>query len=230
MAAITVVWLSDVDHRGRDFGRRPRRSRGRPGMDRAGRPPRTRRGRHRWRRRGALALAAVVGGSALAACGVETTDSQGRQVLNWYINPDGQETLTGLAEECSTDDYTIRIQLLPTSATDQRTQLARRLAADDSTTNLMSLDPVFVPEFANAGWLAPFEGELGEQALEGVLDGAAESATWEDEVVVARQWANIQVLCFRKSLAEAGGLDMSQPVTWEEIIDAADSEGGTVGV
>src|SRR5690606_13676999 len=78
--------------------------------------------------------------------------------------------------------------------------------------------------------LAPFEGELGEQALEGVLDGAAESATWEDEVVVAPQWANTQVLWFRKSLAEAAGLDLSQPVTWEEVIDAADSEGGTVGV
>ncbi|MDP9820600.1 extracellular solute-binding protein [Nocardioides massiliensis] len=195
--------------------------------ERARRAPR---GRHRWRRRGALALAAVVGASTVAACGVPTVDDQGRAILNWYINPDGQETLTALAEECSTDDYTIQIQLLPTSATDQRTQLARRLAADDATTNLMSLDPVFVPEFANAGWLAPFEGERGEKALEGVLDGAAESVQWNDEVVAAPQWANTQVLWFRKSLAEAAGLDMSQPVTWQEIIEAADAEGGTVGV
>lgn len=162
----------------------------------------------------------------LAGCG----GSDGT-TLNWYINPDGQETLNALAEECSTDDYDIAIQLLPASATDQRTQLARRLAAGDSSTDLMSLDPVFVPEFANAGWLAPFEGELADQALDDdVLAGAAETVTWEDEVVAVPQWANTQVLWYRRSLAEAAGLDMEQPVTWSEVIEAAADEGGTVGV
>ncbi len=163
----------------------------------------------------------------LAGCG----GSDDTTTLNWYINPDGQETLNALAEECSTDDYDIAIQLLPASATDQRTQLARRLAAGDSSTDLMSLDPVFVPEFANAGWLAPFEGELADQALDDdVLAGAAETVTWEDQVVAVPQWANTQVLWYRRSLAEAAGLDMEQPVTWAEVIDAAADEGGTVGV
>lgn len=162
----------------------------------------------------------------LAGCG----GSNGT-TLNWYINPDGQETLNALAEECSTDDYDIAIQLLPASATDQRTQLARRLAAGDSSTDLMSLDPVFVPEFANAGWLAPFEGDLAEQAVDDdVLAGAAETVTWEDEVVAVPQWANTQVLWYRRSLAEAAGLDMEQPVTWSEVIEAAADHGGTVGV
>lgn len=179
------------------------------------------------RRRRTAAAAAALGAGLLAACGSGGSAS----TLNWYINPDGQDTLAALAEECSTDEYDIAIQLLPTSATDQRTQLARRLAAEDGSTNLMSLDPVFVPEFANAGWLAPFEGEQADRVVDDdVLAGAAESAVWEDEVVAAPQWANTQVLWFRRSLAEAAGLDMDQPVTWNEIIDAADSEGATVGV
>lgn len=196
------------------------------------RDPRRRGRTGRFRRRAALATAAVVGGTALAACGTaSTTDAEGRAVLNWYINPDGQETLTELADQCSTDDYVIRIQLLPTSATDQRTQLARRLAANDATTNLMSLDPVFVPEFANAGWLAPFEGELADRVLDDdVLAGAAETVMWNDEVVAAPQWANTQVLWFRRSLAEAAGLDMEQPVTWSQVIEAAADQRGTVGV
>ena len=45
---------------------------------------------------------------------------------------------------------------------------------------------------------------------------------WNDQVVAAPQWANTQVLWFRKSLAEAAGLDMSQPVTWDQVIDAAE--------
>jgi len=164
--------------------------------------------------------------SMLAACG----GGSGKATLNWYINPDGQDTLNALAKSCSTDDYQIKINLLPSSATDQRTQLARRLAAEDSSTDLMSLDPVFVPEFANAKWLAPFEGELADQVLDGVLDGPADIVTWEDKVVAAPQWANTQVLWYRKSLAEAAGLDMTQPVTWDQVIDAAADNDGTVGV
>lgn len=180
------------------------------------------------RRAIAGAAAATLGLSLLAACG---SGDDGKPTLNWYINPDGQETLTALAEKCSTDDYDIAIQLLPASATDQRTQLARRLAAGDSSTDLMSLDPVFIPEFANAGWLEPFKGELADQVLDDdVLDGAAETVQWNDEVVAAPQWANTQVLWYRKSLAETAGLDMSEPVTWDQVIDAAAENDGTVGV
>ncbi|GAB2876064.1 ABC transporter substrate-binding protein [Myroides odoratimimus subsp. xuanwuensis] len=172
----------------------------------------------------------VLTSSLLTACGIASGDD-GKPTLNWYVNPDGVDTLTTLAEECSTDDYDIEVQLLPSSATDQRTQLARRLAADDDATDLMSLDPVFVPEFANAGWLLEFEGEQGEKLIEDdVLKGAAETVQWEDKVYAAPQWANTQVLWYRKSLAEAAGLDMSQPVTWDQIIEAADQNGGTVGV
>lgn len=175
----------------------------------------------------AVTLSATLSVSVLAACG----SGSGKPTLNWYINPDGQVTLNKLATDCSTDEYNIEIQLLPASATDQRTQLARRLAAGDSSTDLMSLDPVFVPEFANAEWLAPFEGESAGKVLDDdVLKGAAETVLWDDKVVAAPQWANTQVLWHRRSLAEAAGLDMSKPVTWDEVIDAAADNDGTVGV
>jgi multiple sugar transport system substrate-binding protein len=184
------------------------------------------------RRRLVAALATLACGSALlTACG---GGDSGKPTLNWYINPDGQDTLTMLAKECSTDEYDIAIQLLPASATDQRTQLARRLAAGDSSTDLMSLDPVFVAEFANAGWLEPFTGDRAEAVLDDdVLAGAADTVVWEDEVVAAPQWANTQVLWYRESLAETAGLDIGpdSPVTWSQVIDAAASvEGATVGV
>lgn len=186
-----------------------------------------RRAPRRLRRRVTAAGAAVLASGLLAACG-----SDGKPTLNWYINPDGQGTLTALAQQCSKGKpYDIAIQLLPASATDQRTQLARRLAAKDSSTDLMSLDPVFVPEFANAGWLAPFKGKLADQVLDDdVLAGSAETVKWENQVVAAPQWANTQVLWYRRSLAKAAGLDMTQPVTWKQVITAAEENNGTVGV
>ena len=38
------------------------------------------------------------------------------------------------------------------------------------------------------------------------------------------------MLWFRRSLAEAAGLDMTQPVTWDQVIEAAADNDGTVGV
>lgn len=181
-----------------------------------------------WRHLG-VAATLVLAASTLTAC-----SESGRPTLNWYINPDGQATLTSLAEQCSTDDYDIAIQLLPTGATDQRTQLARRLAANDSTTDLMSLDPVFVPEFANAGWLVEFEGEDADAVVDDdVLAGPADTVTWEDKIYAAPQWANTQVLWYRQSLADAAGISDALEqgtATWQQVIDAAADNGGTVGV
>lgn len=174
---------------------------------------------------------AVLATTTLSACG-----DSGKPVLNWYVNPDGVATFEKYAKSCSTGDYDIAVQQLPNSATDQRTQLARRLAAKDSSTDLMNLDPVFVAEFANAGWLEPVEGELADAingSLEGggdYLAGAANTVTWNDKVYAIPLWANTQVLWYRKSLAEAAGLDMTKPVTWKQVIDAASDNGGTVGV
>jgi multiple sugar transport system substrate-binding protein len=172
----------------------------------------------------------------LAAGGLTACGGSGKPVLNWYVNPDGVDTFEKYAKECSTDDYDIDVQLLPNGATDQRTQLARRLAAEDSSTDLMNLDPVFVAEFANAGWLQEVTGDLADAITTSVegegdyLSGAAETVTWDDKVYAIPLWANTQVLWYRKSLAQAAGLDMTQPVTWDQVIQAAADNGGTVGV
>jgi multiple sugar transport system substrate-binding protein len=195
---------------------------GGPGARRAG-GSRRKRTRRAW----ASGLVAALAATALSACGAD----DGPPTLNWYVNPDGVDTLTALAKSCSTDDYKIAIQLLPSGATDQRTQLARRLAAKDSSTDLMSLDPVFVAEFANANWLKQLPDDVAAKATDDdVLQGAADTVTWDDGVYAFPQWANTQVLWYRKSLAQAAGLDMSQPVTWDQVIDAAADNGGTVGV
>lgn len=180
-------------------------------------------------RRIGVAATLVLAASTLTAC-----SSSGKPTLNWYINPDGQVTLNALAERCSTDEYDIAIQLLPTGATDQRTQLARRLAANDSTTDLMSLDPVFVPEFASAGWLLELPEEVASEVVDDdVLAGPADTVTWEDKIYAAPQWANTQVLWYRTSLAEAAGIDdalQEGTATWEQVITAAAENDATVGV
>ena len=184
----------------------------------------------RARRVVAAAVATVMALAGLAACGGDS----GTPTLTWYINPDpnpppdfeGTFGQAGIAERCSNDEYTVETQILPQSATEQRIQLLRRLAAEDPAIDLMSLDPVFTAEFADAGYLA----DLPQELADGMLQGAVDGASWDGKMVVAPLWANTQILWYRKSMAEAAGLDMTQPVTWDQIIDAAAAEGGKVGV
>jgi multiple sugar transport system substrate-binding protein len=149
--------------------------------------------------------------------------------LVWYINPDsgGQ---AAIAKVCSTDRYTITTQTLPQDANQQRVQLARRLEAHDSGIDLMSIDPPYTAEFANGGLLAPIPEDEQAKLKEQSFKGAADAATWEGKLVVYPFWSNTQVLWYRKSFVEKAGLDMSQPVTWDQIIKAAADNGGTVAV
>ena len=164
----------------------------------------------------------------LAACQGES----GPPVLTWYTNPDagGQARIAQQCTEAADGEYVIETAGLPRDASSQRDQLARRLAAQDSSIDLMSLDPPFIPEFANAGFLAPVPPDVAERVSEGVVEGALLGATWEDELVAVPFWANTQLLWFRTSVAEEAGLDLTQPVTWAQLIEAAAATDTYLGV
>jgi multiple sugar transport system substrate-binding protein len=174
------------------------------------------------------ALSLVLGATLLAGCGSD----DGPPTLTWYINPDdgGQAAIAQRCTEEAGGEYRIETSLLPNDAASQREQLARRLAAGDSSLDIMSLDPPFIPELAEPGFLAPVPDEVAERTTQNVVDGALAGAQWKDELVTVPFWANTQLLWYRKSVAEAAGLDMSQPVTWQQLIDAAADQGKYLGV
>ena len=90
----------------------------------------------------------------------------------------------------------------------------------------MSLDPPYIPEFAQAGFLAPVPDDVaaaGDRGRRPVRPSSG--STWNDELVAVPFWANTQLLWYRKSVAEAAGLDMTQPVTWDQLIKAAQDAG-----
>jgi multiple sugar transport system substrate-binding protein len=176
---------------------------------------------------------AILGGllGAGACAGGDT--GAATPVLGWYINPDngGQAELAAACSAASGGRYRITVSTLPNDASGQREQLVRRLAAKDRSIALMSLDPPFVAEFAEAGFLRPFTPDEAAGFTAGVLDGPVEGATWNGRLVAAPFWANSQLLWYRKSAAARGGVDPAAgPVTWDQVIAAAEKAGVTVGV
>lgn len=182
----------------------------------------------RVRVRAAAGLTLAVGATLLTGC----SSSEGPPALTWYINPDdgGQAEIAARCTDQSGGAYTIETSLLPNDAASQREQLARRLAAGDKTMDIMSLDPPNVPEFAEPGYLAPVPDDVAARTTANVVDGALAGARWKDKVVAVPFWANTQILWYRKSVAEAAGVDLSQPVTWQQLMDAAASQGKFLGV
>jgi len=174
-----------------------------------------------------------LGRAALVVLLVACRPAPDPRALTWYVNVDngGQERLAARCSAASGGRYRIQVIELPRDATSQREQLVRRLAARDASIDLMNLDPPFVPELATAGFLRPFtEGEARELTA-GVLKAPLEAAIWGGRLVAVPLWANTQLLWYRRSVARRAGLDLeARPVTWAQLVDAAERTGTTVEV
>ncbi|MBW0103792.1 extracellular solute-binding protein [Pseudonocardia sp. KRD291] len=178
-------------------------------------------------RRRSRALAAGVVAAAmvgLAGCGAGPT---GPPTLNWYINPDdgGQAEIAARCTAASGGAYQIEVSTLPNDAAEQRQQLVRRLAANDSSIDIMSIDPPYIPEFAEAGFLAPIPEDVARRSTAGVVNSAIEGSTWRGRLVTVPFWANTQLFWYRKSMIAGSGLDPTRPVTWDQLVAAAQRKG-----
>ena len=144
--------------------------------------------RSRRRRSRAAGTVLLIAAGLLTACGKGTSAN----ALTWYINPDNGAQ-AHLAQKCSAASngrYSISISTLPTEADAQREQLVRRLAAKDASIDIMSLDPPFTAEFANAGYLRTFSAQEAPDFTNGVLPAPVKTATWKGNLVAAPFWAN----------------------------------------
>jgi multiple sugar transport system substrate-binding protein len=164
----------------------------------------------------------------LAGCG----PAEDTPVLTWYTNPDdgGQAAIAEKCTDAAGGAYRIETSILPNDAASQREQLTRRLAAGDTSMDIMSLDPPFIPELAEPGFLAVPPSEVAEATTQDTLEGALAGATWRDTLVTVPFWANTQLLWYRKSVAEEAGLDMTGPVTWDQMIEVARDQDKDLGV
>jgi multiple sugar transport system substrate-binding protein len=182
-----------------------------------------------WPRSAALVSAVAVSSAFLAACG--GGDETGATQLNLYINPDSSGSTHEVARVCSEESngaWNLNVNVLPATADGQREQLVRRLAAGDESVDIMLVDPPYMPELANAGWLMSLEDHRDE-ILKDILESPIESAEWKGELFGAPYSANTQLMWYRKSVVQQAGLDMTKPVTWDQVIDAAIKTGTTIG-
>ena len=177
-----------------------------------------RRSRSRFRGLAAGGVGIALASAALAACGTSSA-STGPVTLSLYLYPDSSgaaQTAINNCDKQSGGKYTISYQQLPASADGQRQQLVRRLAAHDSTIDILGLDVTWEAEFAQAGWIEPWTGANKAQAENGTLKPALQTAMWKGQLVAVPDNTNTQLLWYRSDLVP------NPPKTWAEMFaDAA---------
>lgn len=163
----------------------------------------------------ALAASALV----VAACGGGSSSS-GTVTLNWWAGNQPGGSFQKAAEYCSQQSdgkYKIKVNLLGTDADSQRQSLVRRLAAGDSSIDLMAMDVVWTAEFAEAKWILPFPSDKAAELKQGRLAGPLKTATYQNQLYAAPGNSNTQLLWYRKS--QLNGQPV--PKTWQQLIDTA---------
>jgi len=170
-----------------------------------------------WRPVIGLAVAALTA-AGLAACGTAGA-STGPVTLNFYFYPDNSgatQTAINNCDKQSDGKYTISYQVLPQAADGQRQQMVRRLAAHDSTMDILGLDVTWEAEFAQAGFIEPWTGANKAEAEDGTLGPALNTALWKGQLYAVPDNSNTQLLWYRSDLVK------TPPTTWAQMFaDAA---------
>ena len=102
------------------------------------------------------------------------------------------------------------------SADATRELFVRRLAAGDKNMDIINMDTIYTPEFAEAGWMTRDDRrQQGGRARRRPRRARPQSVTWKDKVYGIPTNTNVQLLWYRKDLVP------KPPETWDEMIEMA---------
>jgi multiple sugar transport system substrate-binding protein len=171
------------------------------------------------RRAGAVARLAMSLVLLTITVGCASSQAATGNTVTFYIFNEPGGSFQRAADACTQaaqGRYHIQLALLPSNADGQRQQLVRRLAAHDASIDIMGMDVVWAPEFAEAGWIKPVPDNIKAQVTTGgTLPASLKTATWKKTLYALPYNTNTQLLWYRKDLVPA------PPATWDQMISQA---------
>ncbi|MGH3935926.1 MAG: ABC transporter substrate-binding protein, partial [Pseudonocardiaceae bacterium] len=118
----------------------------------------------------------------------------------------------------------VRVQELPAEAVDDTHQLlAVELNAGLNQFDIVELDVIWIPEFAQRGWLVDLQ-DLRPDIERASLPGPVQTGIWNGRLWAAPYLTDAGVLYYRSDLVD------TPPTTWEELIDVGHRVGERDGI
>ena len=170
------------------------------------------------RRRAAVVSVPVLLAAGLAACS-SASAANAPVTLNYWSFPDHSGAIQQAVDTCSAASggkYKVVYNQLPLDADSQRQQIVRRLAAHDSSMDILGLDVTWEAETAQAGWILPWTGADKAAAVKDTLPTMLQTATWNGQLYAVPYNTNTQLLWYRSDLVP------NPPTTWDEMISDAE--------
>jgi multiple sugar transport system substrate-binding protein len=173
-----------------------------------------------------LALLVALTGLGVTGCG-GSSSSGGTPEINWYVFNEPGGGYDGAVANCNKQNagkYKINYVKLPTDADQQRELIVRRLAAKDSDIDVIGMDVNWTAEFAEAGWIQPWEGANKTAAQEDRIPALLQATEYKNKTWVTPFTTNTQLLWYHKDVIKG-----PPPATWDQMIDQAKQAGPAKG-
>lgn len=114
---------------------------------------------------------------------------------------------------------TVRDEILPASTDEQHQFYAINLEGKSSDFDVISMDVIWVQEFARAGWLRDVSRLFQEQESHDFFPGPMKAVTYRGRMYAGPWYIDAGLLYYRKDLLQKYGF--SPPSTWDELISIA---------
>ena len=116
-------------------------------------------------------------------------------------------------------DVKVKDETLPASTDEQHQFYAINLEGKSSDFDVLSMDVIWVPEFARAGWLRDISHLLPETERAEFFPGPIQAVTYNSRVYAIPWYIDAGLLYYRKDLLRNYGF--SPPKTWQELVSTA---------
>lgn len=113
----------------------------------------------------------------------------------------------------------IKDEALPASTDEQHQFYVINLEGKSADFDVLSMDVIWVPEFAKAGWLRDLSHILPAEERDEFFKGPMKAVTYEGRVFAVPWYIDAGILYYRKDLLEKYGF--SPPKTWYELVHIA---------
>ena len=167
----------------------------------------------------ALLLAALV---ALAGCAERPRDAAAATLVFKHAKILGPlDPIPGLLREFERRNpgVTVRSEPLTWTSDEQHQFYVINLDGATPAFDVLMLDLIWVPEFAQAGWLLDLSPWVPRGELAPHFPAAAAASVWNDRVWGLPWNMNVGVLYYRADLLAKYGL--TPPRTWDELVEQA---------
>jgi multiple sugar transport system substrate-binding protein len=113
----------------------------------------------------------------------------------------------------------VKDETLPASSDEQHQFYVINLEGKSADFDVFSMDVIWVPEFARAGWLNDMSSVLPVAEHDEFFPGPMKAVTWQGRPFAVPWYIDAGVLYYRRDLLDKYGL--APPRTWQELVEIA---------